>query len=95
MIQETFEVSEHIKPRTIKDVLVHLMEEVGELSTEIAIDSGTSSKEVGKDGIVGEAVDVILCALDIMWVHNQMISEEEIMAIVKLKLEKWYQSRKK
>lgn len=95
MIDETFKVAELIKDRTPKDILVHLMEEVGELATEIAIHSGTSAKKAGEDGIIGEAVDVALCALDIIYIQKPNITESEVMDIVTSKLIKWYSKNKK
>jgi len=93
MIQQTFAVSVAMPRRTKSDVFFSLVEEVGELATELAVDSGHSKKPEGKDGITGEAVDVIICALDLIWVHNHSTTEEELEKylneIVKTKLAKW------
>lgn len=93
MIQEIFSVSGVVAPRTRYEVLASLMEEVGELATEVAIEEGYSQKEVGKDGIIGEAIDIITCALDIIWVTHKYLPpevlENKVRIILKSKLEKW------
>lgn len=79
--------------RTTEDVLPFLMEEVGELSTEIMIRAGKSGKKKGDDGVIGEAVDVILCALDIIFLDygpcDSEDLEELIHTIIKTKAAKW------
>lgn len=75
------------------------MEEVGELATEISIESGFSDKEPGEDGIVGEAIDVALCAIDLTWVSSPNTTEEEleeyVTEVIKRKLRKWKESKLK
>lgn len=70
-------------------VLSKVGEEFGELSTEVGIVMGDSYKEPGKDGVVGEAVDMIISALDLIYLENPEIKEEELIAIAIPKLEKW------
>ena len=94
MIQDVFKVSEIAKHRTKQDILAALMEEVGELATEVNIDTGYSYKQAGEDGVIGESVDVIVCALDMIWVDSpkgmtKEDIEDVVMRIVKRKLEKW------
>lgn len=93
MIKEVFEVSLMVPRRSKYEVLASLVEEVGELATEVNISTGYSSKEEGPDGVVGECVDVITCALDLIWVSSPNTTEEElekhIVYILKTKLEKW------
>lgn len=93
MIKQVFEVSKAVPNRTINNVFMSLSEEVGELATEISIQDGYSTKPVGKDGIIGESVDVIACALDLIWVHNPEITEEEIMELLSKKLKKWKEKK--
>jgi NTP pyrophosphatase (non-canonical NTP hydrolase) len=67
-----------------------LSEENGELAQEILIASnafGSQHKKAGKDGIVGEAVDVILVALSIFFCAGG--SPEELAEIAKQKCAKW------
>lgn len=67
IIEKIFYCSNLVKDdRKIEDIFIYLMSEAGELAEEINIKNGRSSKPVGKDGIVGEAVDVILCAFDVI-----------------------------
>ena len=70
MLKQTFEVCRRVKvKRTVQGAFNSLVEEVGELSTEINIDSGYKQREPGPDGIIGESIDVILSAIDVIWVE--------------------------
>lgn len=93
MVLEIFAVSEIVKPRTNYQVLAQLMQEVGELAQEVEIKEGFIRKFPGEDGILGEAVDVITCALDLIWLNSPNLTNEEIEEIIestmKQKLEKW------
>lgn len=42
-----------------------------------------------EDGVVGEAIDVILCAVDIIFQHNPDLTEQDLLPIVQRKLDKW------
>lgn len=75
--------------RTLSTVLLHLVQELGELTTEIQIEGGHIQKTPSDDGIVGEAIDVIICALDIIRIHDPEITEEEIISYCQKKLNKW------
>lgn len=75
--------------RKLDDVMVHMMTEVGELAQEIIIAAGRSHKQPGKDGVVGEAIDVINCALDIIRLTEPNITEEQLRVICDPKLGKW------
>src|SRR5688572_33439430 len=66
-----FDGSSSVVSRTRYEVFTSLTEEVGELATEVAIAEGYSRKPVGKDGVVGEAIDVIVCALDMIFVDQE------------------------
>ena len=68
--------------RTLADVISHLKSEVAELEDEV---NGAN----GADGIVGECVDVILCALDAIFIYDETVSDEQIEDIVVKKLGKW------
>lgn len=73
--------------RTIPDIFDHLKGEVEELSAEVGVYKMGGNP--GEDGITGEAVDVIVCALDLIFKDNPKITETEILKIVERKLEKW------
>jgi NTP pyrophosphatase (non-canonical NTP hydrolase) len=75
--------------RTIQDILTHLMTEVGELAQEIQIAEGKSYKEHGKDGVIGEAIDVIACAIDVISKYDPEINENDLITILTKKLQKW------
>ncbi|AGN30084.1 hypothetical protein VPFG_00082 [Vibrio phage nt-1] len=90
MINEVLEVSKRVdNGRCVRDVLASAVEEQGELATEVRIKYGTSYKTADVDGIIGEAVDGILCLLDLIYVDNPDVTEAEIMQVVRTKLAKW------
>jgi NTP pyrophosphatase (non-canonical NTP hydrolase) len=74
--------------RSVNEIFLQLSEEVGELATEISVLRGYSKKPQGKDGVVGEAIDVVICAIDILYVLYRT-SEEDIDAKIREKLAKW------
>ena len=74
--------------RTRSDVLSAMMTEVGELAEEIRVQQGLSTKS-GDDGVFGEAVDVILCAVDMIYVDNPDVTVKEIEKYIAIKLKKW------
>lgn len=72
-------------------VLSKIMEEVGELSTEVAIHEGDSYKEAGKDGVIGESLDAIISLLDLIYLIKPDFNEHDLKRIAKPKCEKWFQ----
>lgn len=90
LIGETFKYSEQIdNNRNPFYVLSKCTEELGELSEEVQIASGVSYKYKGKDGIVGEAIDLITCLLDMIHITEPDLTEEDLVRIAIPKLEKW------
>lgn len=77
------------RTRTKYSVLSSAMAELGEVAEEVAISEKHSYKEQGKDGIVGEAIDTILCLLDLIHVVDPTITEEKLGLIAYLKCDKW------
>lgn len=75
--------------RDLNGVMHKVTEEVGELATEVAIQTGASYKEPGVDGIAGEAIDAIIALTDLIYVEQPGITEEELAAIAHAKLNKW------
>jgi hypothetical protein len=71
------------------DIMMSIMSEVGETAEEVQIAYGVSYKTEGPDGVVGEAVDAIICLLDLIMVHNPEITEKHLLQIASLKLAKW------
>lgn len=87
LIQKTFETSDRIENgRSLLRILAHTMSEMGELAEEIAIADGNHYKQ---PGIVGEAVDLIVCALDIIHKYDPSVTEEDLIKIAVRKLAKW------
>lgn len=90
IIKLIFAVSEEVRPRTIPQVMLKLAEEQGELAKEVNIVEGFVNKPEGEDGIVGEAVDLIICAVDVIKLAaGATFTEEELEQIFIKKLTKW------
>lgn len=75
--------------RTDYAVLAKATEELGELAQEVMIENGDHYKEPGKDGIVGEAIDTIICCVDLIYQQNKVITEATLQRILSKKLAKW------
>jgi hypothetical protein len=69
--------------RTLSDIGDHLRGEVQELDQELI------ATDPGEDGIAGEAVDVVLCALDIVFKARPDWSDADIVAYAERKCRKW------
>jgi hypothetical protein len=76
--------------RTPYYVLSKCMEELGELSTEVAVASGHGYKTAGKDGVVGEIMDTIASLTDLAYLHlredNPELTLKEINEIMYKKM---------
>jgi NTP pyrophosphatase (non-canonical NTP hydrolase) len=77
------------KPRTGFNIFAYLTEEFGEVATEINIEQGYSTKPPGKDGIIGECVDVMVCVIDLIRHYYPDVTEQELVDIATNKLAKW------
>lgn len=75
--------------RNAYSVLASVMAEVGELAEEVNIHQGYSYKRPGEDGIIGEAVDVMVSLIDLILLVDHTITEEQILDIARLKCAKW------
>lgn len=73
-------------------------EEFGELAVELMVSQGRLPKEKGgADGVIGEACDLINCAVDLIWLEMKIdnpdvtieLVMEEIQKRQKLKCQKW------
>ena len=90
MIDIVFNTSDKIQNnRTPFEILAHLTEELGELAEEMIIHEGLSYKSAGKDGIVGEAVDAIICILDLVHRTRPECTADQLAKIAELKCSKW------
>jgi hypothetical protein len=73
--------------RTIRSAYEHLRDEVDELGDEVLyLEMGHPP---GEDGIVGEAMDVINCALDVVFLKYPNIDSQTLVDIMTRKCEKW------
>lgn len=73
--------------RDIESPFDHLEGEIEELREEISYK--LNDMNPGKDGIIGEAVDCILCLVDIIYQADKTVSLVEINDVIKKKLAKW------
>jgi len=92
VLDSFFKTAHRVKPRTISDVVHHLSSEVGEIAECLV------QPHRGGD-IVEESVDAILCALDIIYLqlratHGTTEIAQKINEVMKVKLEKWYETCK-
>ena len=95
LVTDTINACSQIKNnRSLQDILTHLMTEVGELAQEIQIAEGKSYKQHGKDGVIGEAVDLINCVIDIIHQYDNTVTEETLQKINTEKLNKWKETTK-
>jgi len=75
MINNIFKVSQIIQDnRSLSDVFTYATAELGELAEEVCISTGFSQKQSGEDGIVGEAVDCIICLVDLIKLYDPKIT---------------------
>lgn len=87
-IENILEVCRTIKHnRNIGTAFKHLDEEINELSDEIS--SVVNNQKPNDDGVIGEAVDCILCLVDIIYQENSSVTTEEIDQVIQRKLAKW------
>jgi phosphoribosyl-ATP pyrophosphohydrolase len=82
-------VSQQICTYDKNQIMLAVTEETGELATEVAISIGYKKREPSPDGVIGEAVDLIITAIDMMNAHQPGITVEEIFEIVENKCNKW------
>ncbi|MBG24079.1 MAG: hypothetical protein CMF22_11590 [Idiomarinaceae bacterium] len=72
IVTEILSVSRAINQnRNIEGVNLALMSEVGELAEEIRIKEYPFHKKAGKDGIIGEAADVVIATTDMIYISGQ------------------------
>ena len=69
--------------RTVPGIFESLHSEVEELEIEVYFEPA------GNDGIAGEAIDVILCALDLIFESTPDMTDQDIVEYAQKKCEKW------
>src|SRR5690606_4856751 len=85
MLNKIFDTCDLMKtrvPRNPSDAFTHLQSEVEELRMALLYKDG-------EDGIFGEAIDVILCAFDVIFLDNPQVTNEEVEDYIHKKLDKW------
>jgi len=90
LVNRCLAMSRRIKDsRTPSDIFFKLGEEFGELSQELLIQAGKHYKPAGKDGVIGEALDMIVCLIDLIHRHQNDVTEEQLAEMIQKKLNKW------
>lgn len=90
LIEMVKATSERVGTRNRNAILHSLIEEVGELHTEVAIENGTKKREASPDGVVGEAIDVLVVILDLLHLElGKDITSQAFLDRVQSKLNKW------
>lgn len=73
--------------RTNQDIYNHGLGEMEELQSEVIYKK--KNLEPGPDGILGEAVDVIACMMDLIRKNYPMVTDAELEAAMLHKCQKW------
>lgn len=82
--------SERVGTRNVDAIFKSLAEEVGELATELSIEAGTKKRQPSPDGVVGEAIDVLVVILDLLHLKlGNDITGQAFLDRVQSKLNKW------
>lgn len=90
LIERIFQTSDIVvNDRTSYYILSSAMAEMGELAEEVGIANGGSYKNAGPDGILGEALDTIACLVDLIHKEYPNITEQDLVAYMSVKLNKW------
>lgn len=90
LVNRCLAMSRRIKDsRMVHEVSYKLGEEFGELSQELLIAAGKHYKKPGKDGVIGEALDMIVCLIDLIYCHQHDVTEEQLAEMIQRKLDKW------
>ena len=71
--------------RNLDSIFNHASGEMIELKDEIDVQK--AGKAPGRDGVNGEAIDVILCQIDLLYMNG--CTKSEMVAIMEKKCQKW------
>ena len=84
--------------RSRNDIFVYATGEMGELAEEVGIANGFVLKPKGKEGILGEACDVMICLLDLIRKEYPNATPDELTELITItmasKTNKWIQKYK-
>lgn len=87
-MQMIFDVSDQVaNDRSLRDIFAHGEEEIAELREEL--DKFDVGAEPGEDGITGEAIDVILCMVDLIRRHDPTLTVDQLQQRMTVKMNKW------
>jgi hypothetical protein len=75
--------------RSLRDILDHGIGEMKETLDEVEIFLGDLPGPAGADGVIGEAIDTILCLLDLIYKFNPTFTEAQMVEIAESKGAKW------
>jgi hypothetical protein len=75
--------------RSLRDILSHGVGEMMETLDELDIHDGILPGPAGPDGMIGEAIDTILCLLDFIYKVDPNFTEEQMVQIAGMKGAKW------
>jgi hypothetical protein len=87
--QDTYNRIAYLADESIEDTFYAISEEVGELALPLHVRNKTKIRDL-KEPAEAEAVDVILCAIEML--VKLGVGPEEINKIAKAKLDKWEKS---
>lgn len=75
--------------RTIQSTFNASIAEIGELAVEVNCETGFHYKDSGVDGVVGEAIDVMICMYDMIHHVAPNLTQQQFNEIVHVKCSKW------
>lgn len=87
-VEKILEVCRNIQSiRSRASVWNHMMGEIQELADEI--NKFDANVKPGEDGIMGEACDVMLCLVDLIYQYYPEATQQDIYDRIVHKLDKW------
>lgn len=67
--------------RSFEDIYMHALSELGELAIEVSIAEGRAAGRLaGIDGVTGEALDLVLCAVDLIHTRDEAITDRDLVS---------------
>jgi NTP pyrophosphatase (non-canonical NTP hydrolase) len=89
---EQIVLTESKQGKTKADHLISLVEEVGELSTAIAVEDGKKKYKQLNEPSTNEAADAIICSLAVYFAAGGLV--EDLEPLIERKLDKWIKNEK-
>lgn len=91
IIKDIIEAGSLIKnDRTLKDVMIKVAEETGEIAQVVSMITGHTTYKTGQEGLAGEIADLIIAAVDLGRLYYDGEDFEKILANkVECKINKW------